>query len=287
MSAIAHVNGRYLPAAQATLPIDDRGLQFADAIYEVVKLMAGRLVDAERHLDRLERSLAAIRIPMPMSRAALLQVIARTVALNHRKDALVYLQVSRGTAPRNHPFPTAPVRPNLIVTARRLKLPSAKEEAEGCQVILLPDQRWGRCDIKSTGLLANVLAKQAATEAGVREAWLVDAAGRITEGSSTNAWIVDAEGVLRTRPLGPEILGGVTRSVVVDLARALGIPLEEKAFSLDELAGAREAFLTSATSLVLPVTVVAGRPVANGMPGSLTTRLLAAYRAHCAGGKVS
>lgn len=280
MARIAYVQGRYLPIDQASVSVEDRGYQFADAIYEVLKLIDGRLVDADRHLARLDRSLAAMRIARPCTDKALLAIVKETVRRNGLSSALVYMQVSRGTAPRNHPFPKN-ARPTLVVTVRRINLPTARELAEGCGVILHDDLRWRRCDVKSVGLLPNVLAKQAANEAGCREAWLVDATGEVTEGSSTNAWIVDRDGVLRTHPADHAILGGVTRSVVVELARAAGIQVEERAFDRAELAEAREAFLTSATSLVLPVTSIDGRPVANGMPGETTRRLLAAYAEHC------
>lgn len=283
MSRVAYVNGRYVPYAKAAVHVEDRGFQFADGIYEVVKRIGGRLIDADRHLARLRRSLSALRIDLTVSDAALHRIVRETSARNALADALVYLQVSRGTAPRNHPFP-ADARPSLVVTVRRLKLPTPAECQQGCGVITHPDERWARCDIKSTGLLANVLAKQAALEAGCREAWLV-ASGPdgevVTEGSSTNAWIIDEHGVLRTHPATRRILGGVTRSVVLEHAQELGVPVEERAFSLAELARAREAFLTSATSLVLPVTSVDGRPVANGMPGDTTRRLMDRYAAHC------
>jgi D-alanine transaminase len=284
MSRIAYVDGRYLPITAATVSIEDRGFQFADSIYEVLKRIGGRLVDADRHLARLRRSLAELRIEPPCSDAALRRIVKETLARNALGDALIYIQVSRGTAPRNHPFP-AHVRPTLVVTVRRLKLPSRQELLDGAAVITCPDQRWGRCDIKSTGLLPNVLAKQEAHEAGCREAWLVagepSADAVVTEGSSTNAWIVDEAGALRTHPATRAILGGVTRSVVLDLARAAGIAVEERAFTMAELARAREAFLTSATSLVLPVTSIDGRPVANGRPGDTTRRLMADYATHC------
>jgi D-alanine transaminase len=284
MARIAYVNGRYGPITSSTVPIEDRGFQFADSVYDVLKLIRGRMVDADRHVARLRRSLAELRIMPPCSNGALLQIVKETLRRNALNDALIYIQVTRGTAPRNHPFP-ASVKSTLVVTVRRLKLPSAKEMEEGTQVVTQPDQRWGRCDIKSTGLLANVLAKQAAQEAGCREAWLVrggtsdDAV--VTEGSSTNAWIVDEHGVLRTHPASHAILGGVTRAVLMELAHAQGIVVEERAFTLSELSCAREAFLTSATSLVLPVTTVDGKPVANGMPGEMTRQLMATYARHC------
>jgi D-alanine transaminase len=279
MSRIAYVNGRYLPISAPAVPVEDRGLQFADGVYEVVKAVDGRLCDLDRHLDRLERSLAALAIPMPMSRAALARVLRETLRRNSLANAGVYLQIDRGVAPRNHLFPKD-ARPSLIVTVRRASFPKAVELAEGVGVITLPDQRWKRCDIKSVSLLANVLAKQQGAEAGCREVWLYDADGRVTEGSSSNAYIVDRAGRLVTRPLGPEILGGVTRAVVLELARAAGIEVVERSFTVAEAHEAREAFLTSTSSLVLPVTTIDGRPVANGMPGSVSRELLRRYRAH-------
>lgn len=281
MSRIAYVNGRFRPINAAAVPVEDRGLQFADGVYEVVKALGGRLCDLDRHLDRLERSLGELAIPMPMTRQALIGVIREALRRNGLKDALVYLQVDRGVAPRAHPFPKG-VRPSLIVTVRRAVLPSAAELAHGVGVITLPDQRWQRCDIKSVALLANVLAKQKAAEAGCREVWLYDAAGAVTEGASSNAYIVDREGRLLTHPLGPRILGGVTRAVVLDLARREGIEVIERPFSRDEARAAREAFLTSTSSLVLPVTRIDGAPVGDGRPGPTTSRLQDLYRRHLA-----
>jgi D-alanine transaminase len=277
MTRVAYANGRFLPLARACVGVEDRGLQFADGVYEVVKVVRGRPVDLERHLDRLERSLSALRIRPPMSRAALKVVIGEALRRNGLREAVAYIQVDRGRAPRNHLFPKTAVRPTLVLTVRRVTYPRPAEIEEGVGVITLPDERWARCDVKSVSLLPNVLAKQQAAEAGCREAWLVDGEGLVTEGSSSNAYIVDREGRLVTRPLGPEILGGITREVVLELARAQGIPVVERPFSVAEARAAREAFLTSTTSLVLPVTSIDGRPVANGRPGSVTGALLAAY----------
>lgn len=278
MTRIAYVNGRFQPIARAALPPEDRAAQFADGVYEVIKVVGGRACDLDRHLDRLERSLAAIRITPRLSRRALELVIAEALRRNRLQEAAVYIQVDRGTAPRYHLFPRSG-RANLVVTVRRIVWPRADERERGVGVISLPDQRWARCDIKSVSLLPNVLARQQAAEAGCREAWLIDHNDHVTEGTSSNAWIVDREGRLRTAPLGPAILGGVTRSVVLELAHVAGIETVERAFTLEEALSAREAFLTSTTSLVLPVTSIDGRPVANGMPGSVTCRLLGAYAA--------
>jgi D-alanine transaminase len=280
MSRVAYANGRYRPIAAPAVPVEDRCLQFGDGVYEVVKAVDGRLRDLDRHLDRLERSLAAVAIPMPTSRAALRGIVRETLRRNRLPaEAVVYIQVGRGAAPRNHAFPRN-VRPSLIVTARRASFPKPSELAQGASVITRPDERWKRCDVKAVSLLANVLAKQAGAEAGCREAWLYDADGFVTEGSTSNAYIVDREGRVVTHPLGPRILGGVTRSVVLELARAAGIEVVERPFSVAEATQAREAFLTSTSSLVLAVTSIDGRPVANGVPGSVTTLLLERYGDH-------
>ncbi len=276
MTRQAYVDGRFLPIGKARVAVEDRGYQFADGVYEVIKAVAGEPRDLDRHLARLERSLAALRIPVPMSTRALSLVVREALARHPIAKAIVYLQVTRGVAPRNHLFPSAP-RPSLVITVRRAPFPSDRERAEGVAVLSLPDRRWGRCDIKSISLLANLLAKQEAAEAGCREAWLVDEAGRVTEGSASNAYIVDSEGRLVTHPLGPRILGGVTRSVILELAREAGIEVVERPFTLEEAKEAREAFLTSTTSLVLPVTRIDDRVVANGMPGGTTRRLARLY----------
>lgn len=277
MSRTAYRGGRYRPIGALAVPVEDRGLQFADGVYEVVKCVNGRLCDLDRHLDRLDRSLAALAISRPMSRPALVTVIREALRRNRLRDAVVYLQIDRGVAPRNHLFPTT-ARPTLIVTVRRAPFPSLRELGEGVAVITAPDMRWRRCDIKSVGLIANVLARQRAGEAGCREVWQVDAEGRVTEGAGSNAYIVDGAGRVVTRPLGPEILGGVTREVVLELARAEGIGVMERPFTVAEALAAREAFLTSTSSLVLPVTRIDGRPVADGRPGMVTTALWRRYR---------
>lgn len=279
MPRIAYVNGSYRPIAAPAVAVEDRGLQFADGVYEVVKVLGGRFCDLDRHLDRLGRSLAALGIAWPMPRRALAGVMRETLRRNGLRQAVVYVQVDRGVAPRNHLIPRA-VRPSLIVTARRAAFPGAPEQARGVGVVTLPDPRWKRCDIKAVSLLANVLARQQAADAGCREVWLHDAEGRVTEGSSSNAFIVDRDGRLVTHPLGPEILGGVTRSVVLELARNAGVTVVERPFSVTEAHEAREAFLTSTSSLVLPVTAIDGRPVANGAPGSVTCLLQERYLAH-------
>jgi D-alanine transaminase len=279
MSRIAYVNGRYLPHRAASVHIEDRGYQFADGVYEVIKVLGGRACHLERHLDRLERSLAALDIAPPMTRRALESVLFETLRRNRLVDALLYLQITRGAAPRNHLFPKQ-ARPSLVVTVRRPVFPGEREREEGVGVVTRPDLRWGRCDIKSISLLPNVMARQSAAAAGCREAWLIDREGMVTEGSASNAYIVDASGRLITHPLNERILGGVTRSVILELARRDGIEVVERPFSLDEAHGAREAALSSTSSWLLPVTAIDARPVSNGMPGHIVRRLMALYGGH-------
>jgi D-alanine transaminase len=284
LSRIAYVNGRYLRHAEAAVHIEDRGYQFADGVYEVCGLRDGKLMDERLHMERLARSLDALRIAMPVAPAALGLILREVVRRNGltRDAGLVYLQVTRGVAPRDHPFPARPVNPSIVVTAKRLNM--ARIEAalsQGVSVITLPDQRWGRCDIKSVGLLPNILAKQTAREAGAYEAWLVDREGFVTEGSSTNAWIVDREGHLVTRPEGPDILSGVTRKVLLEAARSEGMKVVERPFTPEEAKSAREAFISASSAILLPVTQVDGQPVGNGAPGSLSLRLREAYMRHC------
>lgn len=278
MSRIAYVNGRYLPHASAGIHIEDRGLQFADGVYEVCEVRAGRLVDFRLHMDRLDRSLRELRIDAPMTRTALLVVMKETVRRNRVRDGLVYLQVTRGIARRDHGFPAEGTPPSVIVTARAAN-PVANEAkaAGGVKVISVPDNRWERVDIKTTGLLPNVLAKQQAREAGAYEAWFVDGEGKVTEGASTNAWIVTADGVLVTRPADMGILRGITRTVLLAVAADEGVKVEERAFTIAEAKAAREAFITSASGVVMPVVGIDGAPVGNGHPGLVALKLRARF----------
>ena len=274
MSRIAYVNGRYLPARAAMVHVEDRGYQFSDGVYEVCEVRGGRLVDERRHMARLRRSLGELRIAAPMSLRALGVVLRETVRRNRVRDGIVYLQVTRGVARRDHAFPAADTAPAIVVTARSLD-PSANEKiaGEGIAVITVADDRWDRVDIKSVALLSNVLAKQTAREQGAREAWFVDGEGRVTEGASTNAWIVTRDGKLVTRPADHGILRGVTRTVVIEVADSQGLALEERPFTREEAYAAREAFVTSASQIVMPVVRIDGRPVGNGAPGLTATAL--------------
>jgi len=278
MSRIAYVNGRYLPRDEAAVSIEDRGYQFADGVYEVCEVRDGKLVDERRHMARLDRSLNELRIARPMSPSALSLVMRETVRRNRVRDGIVYLQVTRGVAPRDFPFPPEGTRPSVVVTARSNDLTRLERLAdEGIAVVTAPDIRWQRVDIKSVALLPNVLAKQTARDQGAREAWLVDAQGNVTEGASSNAWIVSRDGVLITRPLGRDILPGITRSVVLDLVKAQGLKFEERPFTVEEAYAAREAFVTSASQIVMPVVSIDGRPVGNGAPGLVAAELRKNY----------
>lgn len=280
MPRYAYVNGRYVPHGQASVHIEDRGYQFADGVYEVILVVDGRLVDAEPHLDRLAYSLDQLRISWPIPRTAVEFVLRELIGRNRIGLGIVYLQVTRGQAPRDHRFP-AHAKPSLVVTTKRLKSPPVTLP-EGVSVVTRPDIRWRRCDIKSISLLPNVLSKQQAVEAGAFEAWLVDDDGCVTEGTSTNAWIVTRDRRLVTRDLGAALLAGITRRAVLQLADAQGISIEQRPFSLDELRGAPEALLTSTTSFVLPVTRVDGRPIGDGKPGPVTTKLRDIYMRYIA-----
>lgn len=274
MSRIAYVNGRYLPLSKAAVNIEDRGYQFSDGVYEVCEVREGRLVDQRRHLERLAYSLAELQIEMPMALSALGVVMHEVVRRNRVRWGIVYLQITRGVARRDHAFPAEGTPPSLTITARNLDMAAAeKVAADGISVITLPDNRWDRVDIKSISLLPNVLAKQAAREAGAREAWFVDGQGRVTEGSSSNAWIVTRDGKVITHQLGHDILRGITRTVLLDAIAAQGLTLEERTFTVEEAYAAREAFLTSASQIVMPVVRIDGRPVGNGAPGLIATAL--------------
>ena len=284
MSRIAYVNGRYLPQRDASVNIEDRGYQFADGIYEVVYLHRGRFVDEDLHLDRLERSLREIRLRPPIGRAALRHVLREVASRNRIADGLIYLQVTRGVARREHPFPSPQTPPALVVTARRAPAYPRDPNAWAIGAITWPDQRWQRCDIKSVGLLPNVLARQAAREQGAYEAILVDGAGTVTEGAATSVWIVDDAGVLRTRPLDHTILPGCTRAALIGLLRESAIAFAERPFSAAELRAATEVFLTSATSFVKPVVRLDGDPVGDGSVGPVTRQLFALFARHATGG---
>ncbi|RUO98848.1 D-amino-acid transaminase [Hyphomicrobium sp.] len=274
MTRIVYVNGAYKRYPEAAVHAEDRGFQFADAIYEVIEIRDGRLVDATRHLARLARSLRELDIPAPMSDAALMQVIGQVIRRNRVRDGIVYMQVTRGAGPRDFALPPVGTSPTIVVLARAQRKGWSAEQAEvGIAIKTIPDNRWGRCDIKTVMLLPAVLAKNEARSSGAKEAWFIDAHGNVTEGASSNAWIVTAAGSLVTHPLGAQILPGVTRATVIDAAKLEGLKVEERIFALDEAFRAREAFVTSATNIVMPVVRIDGRPVGDGKPGNFARRL--------------
>lgn len=281
MSRIAYVDGVYRPHRDAAVHIEDRGYQFADGVYEVIAVRGGKLIDEALHLARLRRSLGELRIDGALADAPLKFVLREVIHRNRVVDGIVYLQISRGVAPRDHGFPKA-ARPVLVVTARRSRPANPKLAEEGISVVTIPDIRWQRCDIKTVALIANVLGKQQAREAGAYEAWMVDGDGRVTEGTSTNAWIVTADNLIVTRGADHAILDGVTRQALIALIRRGGYRFAERPFTVAEAKAAREAFLTSTTSDLLPVVAIDGQPVANGVPGLLTQKLRADYLAHVA-----
>jgi D-alanine transaminase len=278
MSRIAYVNGQYVQHSTASVHIEDRGYQFADGVYEVCEVREGYIVDMTRHLDRLNRSLSELQIAWPLSRAALVRVIRETVRRNRVTDGMFYMQVTRGVAKRDHVFPGKNVRSSLVVTAKSIDRAAGNAKADkGISVITVPENRWDRVDIKTVGLLPNVMARQKAKEAGAAEAWFVDERGFVKEGAATNAWIVTRDGVLVTRPAEHGILRGVTRTTLFDLAKKLDLQIVEREFSVEEAKSAREAFISAATTLIMPVVRIDDAPIANGSPGSLSLSLRDAF----------
>ena len=274
MTRIVYVNGAYKRYAEAAIHAEDRGFQFADAVYEVIEVRGGKLVDATRHVARLDRSLGELKIAAPMSKQALLHVVGEVVRRNRVSDGIVYLQVTRGAGPRNFSLPGPEILPTLIVLARSQRRGWADElAATGIAVKTMPDNRWGRCDIKTVMLLPAILAKEAARRDGASEVWFVDAAGAVTEGASSNAWIVTAEGVLITRKRDSRILPGITRATVTDVAASERLKIEERPFTVKEALQAREAFLTSATNTVMPIVTIDGKQIGEGRPGPIVQRL--------------
>jgi D-alanine transaminase len=281
MSRIAYVNGRYRPHRDALVHVEDRGYQFADGVYEVCEVRGGRIVEERRHMARLTRSLAELRIRLPMPLAALGVVLHETVRRNRVRDGIVYLQVTRGVARRDHAFPPPGTAPAIVVTARAHDAAKAERTAaEGIAVITVAENRWARPDIKSVSLLPNILAKQAARDRGAREAWFIDARGFVTEGASSNAWIVTADGEVVTSPAGNSILNGISRLVALDAIAAQGLRLAERPFTADEAKAAREAFVTAASQIVQPVVLIDGKPVGDGRPGPVATALRREFHRH-------
>ena len=276
MPRIAYVNGRYLPHAAATVHVEDRGYQFADGVYEVIAVHKGGFLGEKGHMDRLDHSLSELRIVSPMARKPMMMVLREVVRRNGVLDGLVYLQITRGVAPRDHPFPSK-CTSSLVVTAVKRPPINKIDLLAGISVISIPDIRWKRRDIKSVSLLPNVLGKQQAIEVGAQEAWLIDNDGFVTEGTATNAWIVAKGGELITRDISENILNGITRLALLEAAREKGVSLVERPFTIAEAIDAPEAFISSSNSHVKAVTRINGQSVGNGHAGELTTRLLDIY----------
>ena len=280
---VAYVNGRYLPHARAGVHIEDRALQLGDGIYEVFNIRDGQPLDEDGHLDRMERSLRELGIAMPMSRAALKLVTREMVARNRMPNGFLYLQVTRGAVKRDHVPPADGPRPTLIMTMRLQDVAGFQQRlAKGIAISTQPDIRWGRRDIKTVQLLPNLMAKQAAKQAGAFEAWLVDEDGYVTEGASTTAWIVDQDNTLVTRDLSNAILPGITRKVMLEAAREAQLKVAERKFTVAEAKAAKEALLSSATGAAVPVVTIDGETVGDGMPGPLTRRIRELYAARSA-----
>lgn len=275
MSRIVYVNGEYLPGEQGKVSIFDRGFLFADGVYEVSAVLRGRLVDNEAHLARLHRSLSELQIPQPVSDAEIVAAQRRLVERNNLNEGLVYLQISRGPAERDFAFPAEPA-PTLVMFTQQLALIESPMAEQGIAIQTVQDIRWKRRDIKTVGLLAPSMAKQAALDAGADDAWMVED-GYVTEGTSNNAFIVTHDGVVKTRQLSNLILHGITRAAVLRLAGQAAITVEEAAFTPGEAYGAKEAFITSASAFALPVVRIDGREIGDGRPGPVVRRLRQLY----------
>jgi D-alanine transaminase len=274
MSRIVYVNGAFEPEEHARISIFDRGFLFADAVYEVTAVLDGRLVDFDGHLARLDRSLGKIEIPRPMPDEGLRELHETLIAENRVDEGIVYLEISRGPAERDFAYPPTSF-PTVVAFTQSRPIVDHPQAKLGVSVITIPDIRWKRRDIKSTSMLAQVMGKQEAKRQGAYEAWMVED-GAVTEGTSSSAFIVDEDGVLRTQPLGPHILPGVTRRVILRLAREDGVSMAERPFSVEEAYSAREAFMTAASAFVLPIVTINGRRIGTGEPGPIAR----AFRAH-------
>ena len=275
MDQIAYVNGSFVPLADAKVSVLDRGFLFADGIYEVSAVLEGRLVDNDAHLARLQRSVGEIALPLPETLVRIEEIQHELIARNNLVEGLVYIQVTRGAAPRDFVFPKG-VKPTLVMFATAKNIVDTPAAKTGIAVKTVPDIRWERRDIKSVALLAQVLAKQAAAEAGCQEAWMIED-GKVTEGGSSSAFILTQDDVLVTRPNSHAILPGCTRKAVIALAEERQLRVEERTFSVDEALAAKEAFITSASSFVQPVVTIDGQRIADGKPGPVATRLREIY----------
>lgn len=275
MPEIAFVNGEFLRLEQAVVPVEDRGFQFADAVYEVLATYGGRPFELDRHLARLQRSLEALHIGYDVAAQGVARSILAGIERAGFLETLIYIQISRGVAPRGHEFPSG-IAPTVVMTFKECLRPDERLWKGGVRTTTSEDQRWKRCDIKSVSLLPNVLAKQEAAASGAFEVLLVDDAGRVTEGASTSSFCV-LGGVLKTAPPGPHILPGITREVILELARGLEIPVREEFSPLREYLAAEEVFLCGTATEVMPVVAIDGSIIGCGRPGPLSKRLRSAF----------
>lgn len=275
MNRTFYVNGEYVAENEARISVLDRGFLFADAVYEVTSVLDGRLIDNANHLKRLQRSLSELSMDSPCSDKEIVAIQEELVRLNNLQEGLVYLQVSRGAADRDFGFPDD-ASPTLVMFTQEKNLLSSPKAETGLSVITVEDIRWSRRDIKTVGLLAPVLGKQAAAKAGVDDAWMVED-GFVTEGTSNNAYIIDEDGVVLTRHLGREILSGITREAVMKLSDTCQVQVQEKPFTPEQAYRAQEAFITSASMFVMPVVSIDGHTIGDGKPGQVTKRLRELY----------
>lgn len=279
MPRVAYVDGRYRPLSQAAIRVEDRGYQFSEAVYEVVALIDGRMIDADPHLARFVRSAEALRLPPPPPAAAMRMIMTECARRNRVRHGWIYLQWSGGVAPRDFAPKTRPDRGVLVVYARPKPVePAARKAlARGVSAITVGDLRWRRRDIKTVSLLGAAMAKRAAVEAGAVEAIQVEPDGRVTEGASSNVWLLGEDGVLRTPPPSHDLLNGITRRTVLAIAAEQGVRVEESWFDRDALYAAREVFLTSASALLAPIITLDGRPIGGGAPGAIARAVLNRY----------
>lgn len=275
MSRIVYVNGEYLPEEDAKISVFDRGFLFADGVYEVSAVLNAKMIDNAQHLARLERSMKELQIAPPLSLEGIESVQREIIERNALEEGLIYLQVTRGAADRDFPYPKA-AKSSLVMFTQAKNITTNPVAERGISVITLPDIRWERRDIKTVGLLAAAMAKQAALDAGADDAWMVED-GCVTEGSSNNAYIVTFDGKIVTRELSNKILHGITRRAILKIAQQEGLEIEERAFTPEEAQGAAEAFSTSASALVMPVVKIDGHILSNGSPGPVTRKLRELY----------
>lgn len=280
MSRVAYVNGKFVPFKRAQVSIEDRGYQFADGIYEVISLIKGRLIDLEEHLKRLEQSLSLLHMDLPVKRKTLVFLIKQTIHYNKVTSGIVYVQITRGVAPRSHIFPEN-IKSSLIISVKPYNYMNNVDELKGVKAVTLPDHRWARPNIKSIALLPNILAKQQAFKEKAFEAILINEKGLVTEGSHSNIFIVGKEGILKTPPATYSILNGITRQTILRLCYEDHIPIQEVVFSEASLFNAEEVFLTGTTTLVKPITQINDELIGKGEVGYLTKRIARLYHDYC------